>query len=280
MSEAMNKSPDKLSFYKMQGAGNDFVVLDNRDEALSLDDIIELSPRLCDRRYGVGADGVLVLELSETADYRMVYRNADGSDAGMCGNGARCLAVFARFLGFPKQLSFIVHDTLYRATLGPNKATIHFPMNVQVEEVSAEPNAPLLQLYTGTEHVVKSTDHDKLSEEELLVREGRRLRYHELFQPAGTNVNFIHGLQKDRLEIQTYERGVENLTLACGTGAIAGALAWHYRQHSSDPVNNYSVEAKGGTLNVLFEYHSASRTYSAIKLEGPAHFVFEGSFYL
>jgi len=263
----------------MQGAGNDFVVLDNQDQSLSLDRIIELTPRLCDRKFGVGADGVLVLQPADGADYTMIYRNADGSDAGMCGNGGRCMARFAVEHGFPENHSFKVHDKIYHAEVTGENVNLAFPMSSNAQDIEVD-GKKIIQLNTGTEHIVMPVDRSILKNEKYLFTEGKKLRHHPQFQPAGTNVNFMSGKDQENLDLQTYERGVEDLTLACGTGAIASALAWHHIQGSNEKTNQFDVHVKGGNLKVQFNYSQDQQTYSNIKLEGPAHFVFEGDYYL
>ncbi|WP_445664765.1 diaminopimelate epimerase [Fodinibius sp. AD559] len=269
-----------IPFTKMQAAGNDFVVLDNRSKSFTKDELISLAPNICDRKFGVGSDGILALFPPEHSniDYTMFYRNPDGSDAGMCGNGARCIALFAHSLGFDKQHQFNVHNNIYEAdVLDSDSAIISFPMEASVnEKIIGEET--LYAIYTGTEHVVKEVAETTLEHEEQLATEGRKLRHHKHFEPKGTNVNFIFGTDSNTLKLQTYERGVEDLTLACGTGAIASALVWHHLQDSSTSTQKYSVETKGGTLSVHFSFLPESSKYTNIKLEGPAHFVFKGTF--
>lgn len=265
----------------MQGAGNDFVVLDNRSPHLSKKQLIELSPNICDRKYGVGSDGILALMPPEfdSTDYTMFYRNPDGSDAGMCGNGARCIALFAHSLGFGTHQKFNVHNRVYEAEIKDDETVcISFPMEASIEENKIE-GRKIYTIYTGTDHIVTAVGGNTLKNEDLLRKEGHQLRHHRQFQPRGTNVNFICGLNKTRLKLQTYERGVEDLTLACGTGAIAAALVWHYLQGEQSE-QKLAVETKGGTLSVYFSFNSTTQKYSNIKLEGPAHFVFTGKYIL
>lgn len=269
-----------IPFTKMQAAGNDFVVLDNRLNSFTKDELISLAPSICDRKFGVGSDGILVLFPPEhsNVDYTMFYRNPDGSNAGMCGNGARCIALFAHSLGFDKQHRFNVHDNIYEADVPDSKSvSISFPMEASVNKKTIGEET-LYAIHTGTEHVVKKVSEEQLKDEEQLTAEGRKLRYHKLFEPKGTNVNFITGTDSTTLKLQTYERGVEDLTLACGTGAIASALVWHHLQDSSSSAQKYSVETKGDMLSVHFTFDPKSRKYHNIKLEGPAHFVFKGTF--
>lgn len=270
-----------IPFIKMQGAGNDFIVIDNRDGIYSEQQIIEWAPELCDRRFGIGSDGIMALQPAENEDldFTMLYRNPDGSEAGMCGNGARCLALYASRLGLGETLTFNVDDHTYRAEItGDNRVCIHFPVETRIQEEHVE-NTDMFKLDTGTEHIVLTVEEQELEDEDALRIRGRELRNHPRFQPAGTNVNFISGSSVREVRIQTYERGVEDLTLACGTGAMAGALVWHYISDPRTESSQQAVQAKGGTLTVYFHYDETRNLYTKLKLEGPAHFVFEGTCY-
>ncbi|MFU8813193.1 MAG: diaminopimelate epimerase [Balneolaceae bacterium] len=269
-----------IPFTKMQGAGNDFILFDNRAFRLNNEQISALAPAMCSRRYGIGSDGLIALEFDESqqADLIMIYKNPDGSDAGMCGNGARCFAAFASTLGCPDQFTFRVHDNVYRAEIDAESVRIHFPLTTRVEEIEVDDHR-FLQVYTNTEHVVCAVKKETLSKERKLVKKGRSIRQHDVFAPLGTNVNFICGSDHNLVHLQTYERGVEDLTLACGTGAIASALAWHYLQNGSEGSYRYKVDVKGGELIVHFTYSDKTHQYSTIQLEGPATFVFEGHYY-
>ncbi|XWN37942.1 MAG: diaminopimelate epimerase [Balneola sp.] len=268
-----------LSFYKMEGAGNDFIVIDNRELKFSLERIIALTPALCNRRFGIGADGLLALENAqiENVDYTMIYRNADGSDAGMCGNGSRCLALFAATNGFSTSQSFNVHNSVYKAKvdLKNNSVSVGFPDVLEPENIQIDSHQ-LIQVYTGTEHVVRFVEPDKLNDETELTSIGSGLRYADQLNPPGSNVNFISKTGVSSIELQTYERGVEGLTLACGTGAIASAIASHFSSQNKHIKNDYSVNVKGGKLKVSFIYNPKEKIYTDIQLSGPAHFVFKG----
>lgn len=273
---------NSIPFVKMQGTGNDFVVLDNRDDRWSTEELVKLTLKLCHRKYGVGADGLLALQQPERqeADYTMIYRNADGSDAGMCGNGSRCLALLASKIGLGRELTFTVHDKTYGATVvNDQKIAISFPVQTEVEEIIMA-GERLWQVYTGTEHVVKEVSHDMLGRVKKLVESGRRLRNHQQFQPGGTNADFFCGVDEQTLKLQTYERGVENLTLACGTGAIAAALCWHHKQQGGPGEHLFKVQTEGGPLNVKFRFDGQSENYRELQLIGPARMVFEGSYYV
>ncbi len=269
-----------IDFTKMQGAGNDFIIIDNHDEHLSKDKIISLAPELCDRHFGIGADGVISLQPpeKEEVDYTMFYRNANGSDAGMCGNGARCLALFVAENGFGNDLTFNVHDTIYRAEkIAENQIEISFPIRVEPKEVNVN-NETVLQFHAGTEHIVLQLSSNELQDFKRLTEKGRALRQAPEFNPPGTNVNFIHPVSKNTLFLRTYEKGVEDLTLACGTGAIASALARHYLQNGSDGQQTMIVQTDGGTLQVDFNYNKDEKFHDKIKLKGEARFVYEGSY--
>lgn len=273
---------ENIPFVKMQGTGNDFVVLNNLESRFTADEIIKLTPKLCHRKYGVGADGLLALQkpVHEHTDYEMLYRNADGSNAGMCGNGSRCLALFASQLGMGRKMNFSVHNDIYTAKiLEEAMVEVTFPLSTEVRKITVD-GEKLLQVFTGTEHVVQEVPDYELEKENKLIEKGRNLRYHEYFEPKGTNANFFCGLDEQLLKVQTYERGVESLTLACGTGAIASAIAWHHKQKLGSTENDFTVETKGGKVKVSFMFNPSEAAYSNIKLTGPAQFVFKGTFYV
>lgn len=270
-----------LEFCKMEGAGNDFIVFDNRTHKLTIEKIISLAPILCNRRFGIGADGVLVLQhpTMPKVDYTMLYRNADGSDAGMCGNGSRCLALFAKLNGFSNHQVFNVHNAIYEANVSSDNESVSIsfpdvnsPSSLQIDDLN------FVKVYSGTEHVVTFVDEEELANEDKLVDIGRTIRHHDRLNPPGTNVNFVASTNESVLDLQTYERGVEDLTLACGTGAIGSAIAHH---HKTTPTltgqNRYKVHVKGGLLEVYFSFDAELNTYTNIELKGPAVLVFKGS---
>lgn len=267
----------------MQGAGNDFVVFDNREYKFLLDEIISLTPRLCHRRFGVGADGVLVLEsCGDKADYRMIYRNADGSDAGMCGNGARCLARFAVRHGFAERLTFMVHNQKYRAAVADDEVTIDFPVRPTPGKFLKLEGFDALEVNSGTEHVVLWVDPPKMDDEGWLRDCGRKIRYMQNIFPDGTNVNFIPKNTGDgTIMMKTYERGVEDLTLACGTGALATSVSYHHKNSNGKSGSfNYEIQSNGGLLKTGFRFDAEKNIYQDLKLTGPAVFVLKGTYYL
>lgn len=279
----MIKKRQYIDFTKMQANGNDFVIIDNRDENISKEKIIQLTPQLCDRHYGIGADGLITLQppRQKAVDYTMFYRNADGSDAGMCGNGARCLARFAQKVGLNSSLSFNVHDTVYQAKItSQNQVQLSFPMEPVVEEVAVGERT-CLKIFTGTQHIVLQQSADMMNSKEQLKELGQQLRNNQFFEPTGTNVNFIHGISKNTVDLYTYEKGVEDLTLACGTGAIAAALAWHHiQENNAGDRQSTLIQTDGGTLQVGFNYYSDKQKYVDITLSGQAQFVFNGRYEL
>ena len=264
----------RLSFTKMNGAGNDFIVLDNRDGKLSLNS--SRIALLCDRHRGVGADGVLAVEPPvQGADFRMRYYNADGGEAEMCGNGARCFARFTRRLGASKaEISFETMAGIIRASFPDDQVrvaisdphSIRPPANLEINRRAVEVHF----VNTGVPHAVVFTDDLQAVD---VSKDGAALRYHPAFAPRGTNANFVQVLSPDSIAIRTYERGVEGETLACGTGVCAAALLHHLRTNSPSPVH---VKVRGGdTLQVAFE--TSDRGLHNVTLTGPADFVFDGT---
>ena len=263
-----------LRFTKMNGAGNDFVMLDNRGGKLHL--APQQIVRICDRHRGVGADGVLVLEeAANGADFRMRYYNADGGEAEMCGNGARCFARFAqRTAGAKNQLSFETPAGLIGAKLDGDLVSLQMsePTDLRLGvEVSAEgENLRGHFINTGVPHVVVPVE----SIESVDVRKtGSAIRHHKLFSPKGANANFLEKKSRRRVAIRTYERGVEDETLACGTGVVASALIFAATESVDGPIG---VLVRGGSeLTVGFKKDGDQ--FTNVTLTGPAEFVFEGT---
>lgn len=270
-----------ISFAKMQGTGNDFVVVDNRSAQFTEDELSGCAADWCRRRYGVGADGLLALDAPQTAaaDYRMHYVNADGSRATMCGNGARCLFRFARQAGF--QASTLAFDTdagLYRATATsgdePERVRLFVPEVTDLRsDVSIERSVPeaihgLHYAHAGTPHLVAVVD----DLDAVPVREwGHRLRHDPSMAPTGANVNFVELNGPHRLGLRTYEKGVEDETPSCGTGVLAAAIVAE-RIQGTGPHTPVHVETTGGELSV----GQTGSEEATLYLEGPAVWVFEG----
>lgn len=277
----------QLDFTKMHGAGNDFIVMDGRKPGFPLNSIREKASLLCHRRTGIGADGLLVLGLSGTSDYHMYYFNSDGSEAGMCGNGARCLAKFAFDNGFPQQAVFHTDNAEYRADVHDHYVSIYFPDVRQPEKIFIE-NEPWFNINTGTRHVVSINQEHAQGSFETFRLTGKRIRNRADLFPDGTNVNFAHILDQNRLKLVTYERGVEDVTPACGTGAIATAISHSFMRQPAHSGPDYShvsehhiqIECPGGPLEVSFGVTRQSDNsffYNNIILHGPAVSIYHGS---
>jgi diaminopimelate epimerase len=256
----------QIKFYKYQGTGNDFVMLDNREDFFPKDNI-QLIEKLCDRRFGIGADGLILLENDADSDFRMVYYNSDGNESSMCGNGGRCLVAFAKQLNvINNKATFIATDGLHHATILENE-TVALQMK-DVEEVKIDPE--YVYLNTGSpHHVTLVNDLDVYDVKE----HGATIRYSDLYGRVGANVNFVSQITENRFQLRTYERGVEDETLSCGTGATATAIAMNVIGKTSSTAIDLDVE--GGKLKVSFE--KKGNHYVNVFLEGPATFVFEGT---
>jgi diaminopimelate epimerase len=266
----------RLEFEKMNGAGNDFVMLDNRELSLNLTK--EQIAHLCDRHRGIGADGLLAVEPAETGDahFRMRYYNADGGEAEMCGNGARCFGRFAnKILGG-------AFDSIQFETIAGIIGASFVGDNVQIKlsepfDLSMENQVNLLGETTVIHSVNTGVPHAVIMVDDLdavnIRQSGAAVRFHDHFKPAGTNVNFETVLEPGLLAIRTYERGVEDETLACGTGIAASAII-HNQLTGAEPPIREKV-AGGDTLEVGFERDGTS--YRNVTLTGPADFVFAGS---
>ena len=253
----------KLPFYKYQGTGNDFILIDNRQEEFPKSDT-KFVAELCHRRFGIGADGLILLENDPSSDFKMVYFNADGNEGSMCGNGGRCIVAFANFLGIiDTKATFRAIDGLHQAELDKDQVKLH--MN-NVSEIKVKPNA--LFLDTGSPHHVQMVSE---LENFNVVKEGTKLRY-GIYGEKGSNINFVEQVNANQFAVRTYERGVENETLSCGTGVTAVALAMH---HSGKTTNKLvHIETPGGLLNISFEKNGDG--YTQIYLTGPAKQVFRG----
>ncbi|MFO8235371.1 MAG: diaminopimelate epimerase [Bacteroidales bacterium] len=253
-------------FYKYQGAGNDFILLDNRSLSFNVNtDTIE---KLCDRRFGIGADGLMLLENSSEADFYMRYFNADGGESTMCGNGGRCIVAFARRLGI------IDKDTLFQAYDGLHKAKIMDSRIISLQMKNIEYCIKYGNDYyvdTGSPHYVKFVEDIRNAQ---VYEEGKKIRVDEDIAPHGTNVNFVKIDGEGKLSLRTYERGVENETLACGTGAVASAVCT-YLERKSDKTS-YLINVVGGKLIVDFEV-SGAYNFKNIWLTGLADYVYEGN---
>jgi diaminopimelate epimerase len=255
----------KIKFDKYQGAGNDFVLLDNREK--NYDKITsEQVKKICDRHFGIGADGLMLLNKKDDFDFEMIYYNADGNVGSMCGNGGRCMVQFASNLGIKKnEYSFLATDGTHKAEIDLDKE-ISLKMN-DVNNVSFSLDHYVLN--TGSPHYVTFVkDVEKMD----VKAEGRKIRNSKPFAAEGINVNFVETLHEDQIYVRTYERGVEDETYSCGTGVTASALM---AAHNDNGFNRVEVKTKGGDLSVEFEKISETE-FTNIWLSGPATFVFSG----
>ncbi|NQX84471.1 MAG: diaminopimelate epimerase [Flavobacteriaceae bacterium] len=252
------------TFYKYQGTGNDFVMIDNRQLTFDKNDTKRIS-MLCNRRFGVGGDGLILLEHHLKYDFKMVYFNADGNESSMCGNGGRCLVAFAKQLGLIRSKAvFEAIDGMHEAVINDNEVKLQMQNVTNIQRLEAGSF-----LDTGSPHYV--TFNEQL--ENLDVKTvGAAIRYNENFKVKGTNVNFVKPNASGSFDVRTYERGVEDETLSCGTGVTAVALAMHNSGETDAEL--ITLHTKGGTLQVAFE--TSNEGYKNIWLIGEANFVFKG----
>lgn len=253
-----------LPFYKYQGTGNDFILIDNRQLVFPKNNT-NLIAQLCDRKFGIGADGLMLLENDELSDFRMLYYNADGNEGSMCGNGGRCMVDFAHFLGIiGESTTFNAVDGLHSAKWSADRIALQMQ---PVTEIREKPQN--LFLDTGSPHHVQLVEG---IEQYDVYREGKRLRY-GLYGESGSNINFVEPLGENTFAVRTYERGVEDETLSCGTGVTAVAIAMDYLGHTDEgPV---FLKTQGGELQVSFR--KTGSEYTDIILKGPVKQVYKGT---
>ena len=255
----------EFTFYKYQGTGNDFVMIDNRQQQFDKNNT-KLVANLCDRRFGIGADGLILLENHPEWDFKMVYYNADGNESSICGNGGRCITAFAKHLGIiQNKASFEAIDGMHHAIIESNI------VKLQMQDVLSVENHPNhVFLNTGSPHHVQLETNLK----ELPIKEvGSKIRYGQPYNEAGSNVNFVKKLSEAVFQVRTYERGVEDETLSCGTGVTAVALAMFEIGQTKN--NMVTLKTEGGDLQVSFEKDKG--IYRNIWLIGPAVNVFKGT---
>ncbi len=262
-----------LKFYKYHGTGNDFIIINNysgENDNLSKDKI----KYLCDRHLGIGADGLIILKKPPNKygagyseyDFEMDYYNADGSGATMCGNGGRCIVAFAHKIGIIKdKAEFIASDGVHQAVI-LKTGIVELKMN-DVDAVSRVGDN--YSCYTGSPHYISFVDDLEKTD---VYKEGQKIRYSDKYKDKGINVNFVEKVNAATINVRTYERGVENETLSCGTGSVASALT--YAEINNVYSAQYTINVKGGTLKVRFEKKDGK--FINIWLSGPATFVFEG----
>jgi len=253
-----------IEFYKYQGTGNDFIMIDDREKEFDLTDN-DLIAALCERRMGIGADGLILLREHDTLDFEMIYFNADGKESSMCGNGGRCIIAFAQML------EMIGNETTFMAIDGEHKGRLMDDgIYLQMQDVKKiEGVGDGLVLNTGSPHYIEMVDELDYID---VNKQGRKIRNSAAFKKDGINVNFV--LDAGELQVRTYERGVEAETLSCGTGVVATAIVMHYANCIEETLVN--VKTKGGELTVSFEEFNGG--YRNIWLSGEASMVFAGEF--
>ena len=256
----------QIIFYKYQGTGNDFILLDNR-EGIIPDLTVKNVKHLCDRRFGIGGDGLMLLNEKTGYDFEMIYYNSDGKPGSMCGNGGRCMIRFANDLGIKKdRYKFLATDGPHEAEITENNIIRLKMQDVNTVEKLFDHSV----LNTGSPHYIKpSTDVRNMD----VYSRGREIRYSKEFSKDGINVNFVENTGEYSIFVRTYERGVEDETLSCGTGVTAAALM---SAHNNNGFNEVKVTTPGGELHVEFN-KTGDSAFSDIYLCGPAEFVFKGS---
>ncbi|MCB0506728.1 MAG: diaminopimelate epimerase [Chitinophagales bacterium] len=253
----------QFNFYKYQGTGNDFVLIDNRNSFFPKENF-SLVQQLCDRKFGIGADGLMLLETAEAYDFRMIYYNADGKEGTMCGNGGRCICAFAQHLKLVGESGvFIAVDGEHEYKISGNEVELKMIDVNNIHAISTED----FELFTGSPHYVRFlNDLKKLD----IIKEAHQIRYNETYAKEGINVNFVEIIDNN-IYMRTYERGVEDETLSCGTGTVAVALSVANKFGNKE---NISIQTPGGILSVSFVQNA--NTFSDIWLKGPATLVFSG----
>ncbi|WP_144282786.1 diaminopimelate epimerase [Chryseobacterium echinoideorum] len=250
-----------MEFYKYQGTGNDFIMIDNRDLQFPKDQ--NIIAKLCDRRFGIGADGLILLENEDRYDFKMVYYNSDGGESTMCGNGGRCLVAFAFFLDiFEEKCTFTAIDGEHEAEI--HNGVVKLKM-IDVENISYDGEDSVLN--TGSPHYVKYVED--IANYNVFA-EGKKIRNSKNYSEKGINVNFIEKISDNEIFVRTYERGVEDETYSCGTGVTASALTFLQKNN----LNSIKVKTIGGNLKVYAEKNAGK--FHKIWLEGPAKQIFRG----
>ncbi len=255
-----------MNFFKYQGTGNDFIMIDQRETQHLTRADVDVIERLCDRRFGIGADGLILLQHLEGYDFEMIYFNSDGRESSMCGNGGRCIVAFAKQLGvIENHAHFLAIDGEHEAIIRPD-GWVELKMS---DVKSMENGADFYYLNTGSPHYITFVKDVK---EVNVFEEGRAIRYNDRFKTEGTNVNFVEPTDNG-ITVATYERGVEDETFSCGTGVTAAAIAY-YLKSNKNIITNIPIQVKGGKLEVRFE--PDGQGFTNIWLCGPAEMVFEG----
>jgi diaminopimelate epimerase len=264
----------RILFYKMSGSGNDFIVIDNRQKVLDADRLGDFVRKVCTRKMSAGADGLILIEPSSRVNFRWRFFNSDGSEAEMCGNGGRCAARFAVLKGIaPPKLSFETLAGIIEAEVSGKQVKLQMvrPTGLKLSlGVPVEGQTHQLHfINTGVPHVIKLVDDAAPVEVKDL---GRKIRFHPQFQPDGTNANFVQVVDRGHIKVRTYERGVEDETLACGTGAVASALIAARKGLVDSPV---AVQTTGGE-NLKIYFRAEGEGFDRVFLEGDTRVVYEG----
>lgn len=264
---------ENIAFYKMSGSGNDFIIIDNRKRIVDEAGLMNFVASVCRRKMSVGADGLILIESADAVDFKWRFFNSDGSVAEMCGNGARCAARFAYIKGIAgTEMSFETEAGIIHAKVAKDQVKIKMPdpTDLKTDYALELENSTLSvsSVNTGVPHVV--VEADNIDDIEV-VKLGREIRFHDVFDPAGTNVNFVYLQNDDIVAIRTYERGVEDETLACGTGAIACAIVISYKKKIKSPVK--VMTRSGGYLYIYYKVKQG-RFYD-IFLEGDARIIYK-----
>lgn len=266
----------KINFYKYQGTGNDFIMIDDRALTFPINNH-DLVKKLCDRRFGIGADGLILLQPHQSTSYFMKYYNSDGNESTMCGNGGRCLAAFAI------HQKVVTGNHTFQAIDGPHDVitegfsefALWVQLHMQDVQMVEQRASYTFVLNTGSPHYVQFTSESL--ETIPLLEEAQAVRYNEEFKNEGINVNFVNLDGLKNINIRTYERGVEDETLSCGTGVTAAALATAMLNHLPEGHHEIKVETRGGQLQVSFDFHHNTNSFTNVWLQGPATFVFSGT---
>ena len=257
----------KTKFYKYQGTGNDFIMIDDRTKTFDANNQ-KLIEDLCDRRFGIGADGLILLQNHASADFYMQYFNSDGRESSMCGNGGRCIAQFAKDLGVVNDFAtFYAIDGIHTASYKNNWVSLQMKDLIQIELRDNH----VFVLNTGSPHYVQFFEYDVDTID--LVNEAKKIRYNKEFEAQGINVNFV-SIHNNVLKVRTYERGVEDETFSCGTGVTAAAIAYSVFSKNTQLEMEVNIQTKGGNLSVSYLFQN--NAYQQVFLKGPATFVFAG----
>ncbi len=263
-----------IPFYKMSGAGNDFIIIDNRDGKVKDTNLTRFISSVCRRKMSVGADGLILVETSEAHDFRWRFYNSDGSKAEMCGNGARCAARFAHVTGIADTpLSFETEAGVISARIKDDRVKVRMPepsdLKLAYALALSKGSQEISSLNTGVPHVIVMVDNVNDID---VIAVGREIRFHQRFAPTGTNANFVQHQNGNSIEIRTYERGVEDETLACGTGAIASAIISASQLNMTSPID---VKTRSGAMLTIY-FDTEEDHFSNIFMEGDARIIYVG----